>query len=157
MIVQIALGACLMLVTIAVSGISLWWVERWLRHRHGWLVVPPHAAKLVLLLCGAAVWVMGIVTVGVWLWALAFLALGVLPGLEPCVYFALVSYTTLGYGDVLLPHEWRLLGGMAAANGFITFGLLVASLTEALRMVRLAQIAQENDRKSAAPPRTGQK
>lgn len=143
MIDQIILGSCLMLATIAVSGISLWWVEVLLRRGHRWLTLPPHAPKLMLLLCGAAFWVMGLVTVGVWLWALAFYTLGVFPGLEPCVYFALVSYTTLGYGDVLLPHEWRLLGGMAAANGFITFGLLVASLTEALRVIRLAQIAQE--------------
>ncbi len=143
MFLQIALGSVLMLATIAVSGVSLWWVETRLRRYHDWLAQPPHVAKLSLLLCGAAVWVMGIVTFGVWLWALTFLTLGVLPALEPCVYFALVSFTTLGYGDVLLPHEWRLLGGMAAANGFINFGLLIASLTEALRVVRIAQIAQE--------------
>ena len=85
---------------------------------------------------------MGLLTIWVWLWALTFYALELFPGLEPCVYFALVSFTTLGYGDVLLPHEWRLLGGMTAANGFLNFGILVASLTEALRNVRLAQIAR---------------
>lgn len=143
MFVQIAIGSVLMLVTIAVSGFCLWVVETWLRRRHDWLTRPPHGPKLMLLLCGAAVWILGIVTFGVWLWALAFFALGLFPALEPSVYFALVSFTTLGYGDLLLPIEWRLLGGMAAANGFITFGILIASLIEALRHVRLAQIARD--------------
>ena len=142
MIVQIAIGTVLMLTTIAVAGVCLWLVEVQLRRRHDWLTRAPHAPKLLVLLCGAAVWVLGIVTFGVWLWALTFYALGLFQGLEPAVYFALVSFTTLGYGDLLLPEGWRLLGGMAAANGFIAFGILVASLSEALRAVRLAQIAR---------------
>lgn len=148
MVLQIALGSTLMLITIAASGLSLWWVETLLRRHHDWLTHPPHAPKLLVLLCAAAVWVLGIVTFGVWLWALTFWAMHLFSGLEPSVYFALVSFTTLGYGDVLLPQEWRLLGGMAAANGFINFGILIASLTEALRLVRLAQIAREDRRPS---------
>ena len=47
--------------------------------------------------------------------------------------------TTLGFGDLLLPQPWRLLAGMEAANGFLTFGLLTALLIEGLRQVRLRQ------------------
>jgi hypothetical protein len=140
MLVQIALGSLLILVTISVAGLCLWWVERQLRRSHAWLIRRPHGPKLALLLVGAAIWVLGIVTFGVWLWALTFHWLQLFPTLEACVYFALVSFTTLGYGDLLLPGDWRLLGGMAAANGFMSFGVLIASLTEALRLVRLAQI-----------------
>ncbi len=143
MFAQIALGTALMLLTIAAAGISLWWVETLLRRHHDWLTRAPHGPKLMVLLCGAAVWVLGIVTFGVWLWALTFRLLGLFDALEPAVYFALVSFTTLGYGDLLLPDGWRLLGGMAAVNGFVTFGILIASLVEALRHVRVAQIARE--------------
>lgn len=143
---QILIGTCLMLLTIAVCGIALWWVELHLRRLHDWLAQAPHAPKLVLLLCGTAIWVMGTVTIGVWLWALTFYGLGLFPTLETSVYFSLVSFTTLGYGDLILPPEWRLLGGMTAANGFMTFGILVASLNDALRYVRLAQIATEAGR-----------
>lgn len=151
MFAQIALGTGLMLLTIAVAGISLWWVETRLRRHHDWLTRTPHGPKLMVLLCGAAVWVLGIVTFGVWLWALTFRLLGLFDALEPAVYFALVSFTTLGYGDLLLPAAWRLLGGMAAANGFVTFGILIASLVEALRHVRIAQITREG---RAGPRRT---
>ena len=60
--------------------------------------------------------------------------------LEASVYFSLVAYTTLGFGDILLPNDWRLLSGMAAANGLLNFGLLTAILVETLRQIRLGQI-----------------
>lgn len=129
----------MMIATIIVSGISLWILETWLLRAHRWLMREPHAPKLMVILMIAAVWILGIVTLGVWLWAGLFYQLGLFPTVEECVYFALVSFTTLGYGDLVLPVGWRLLGGMAAANGFLTFGLLIAMLVEALRHIRLGQ------------------
>lgn len=140
MFIQIAIGSILMLTTIVFTGMTLWIVEALLRRFHPWLTREPHSPKLAALLIAAALWIMGVVTVDVWVWAAAFHVLGVFPSLEPSVYFALVSFTTLGYGDVILPEQWRLLGGMAGANGFMIFGLLIAMLVEALRHVRLSQI-----------------
>jgi hypothetical protein len=140
MLVQIALGTGMMVLTIAIAGLSLWVVETLLRRAHTWLTAEPHGPKMMALLCAAALWIIGIMTVGVWLWAGLFLTLGVFHALEESVYFSLVSFTTLGYGDLILPRDWRLLGGMCAANGFMTFGLLVAMLVEGLRQVRLGQI-----------------
>lgn len=85
-------------------------------------------------------WVLVVITLAVLIWALAFLALGAFADLETALYFSLVAFTTLGFGDLLLPQEWRLLAGMEAANGFISFGLLTALMAEALRQVRLSQI-----------------
>jgi len=140
MFIQIAIGSVLMLTTIVFTGTTLWIVEALLRRFHPWLTREPHGPKLAALLIAAALWIMGVVTVDVWVWAAAFDLLGVFPSLEPSVYFALVSFTTLGYGDVILPEQWRLLGGMAGANGFMIFGFLIAMLVEALRHVRLSQI-----------------
>lgn len=140
MLVQIAIGAALMLTTISLTGATLWVVEALLRRFNAWLLREPHGPKLALLLIAAALWVMGVITVDVWIWAIAFDLIGVLPTLEASVYFALVSFTTIGYGDVVLPHDWRLLGGMCGANGFMIFGFVIAMLVEALRHVRLAQI-----------------
>lgn len=80
------------------------------------------------------------------MWALAFVELGAFGTLEESVYFALVVFTTLGLSDVILPMEWRLLSGMAAANGFLNFGLLTALLIEALRHIRLAQVDRRKSR-----------
>jgi hypothetical protein len=54
--------------------------------------------------------------VEVFVWALAYLTVGVVPGKTGFVYFAFVNYTTLGYGDILPVERWRLLGPITALN-----------------------------------------
>ncbi|HBN32684.1 MAG TPA: metal transporter, partial [Rhodobacteraceae bacterium] len=82
----------------------------------------------------------GMVTAGVWIWAIALWLLGIFITIEASVYFSLVAFTTLGFGDILLPQNWRLLGGMAAANGLLNMGLLTAMMVEVLRFVRVGQL-----------------
>jgi voltage-gated potassium channel len=66
-------------------------------------------------------------------WALFFLLIGLLPDLEAAAYFSLTSYTTVGYGDLLLKEPWRLLGPIEAAVGILMLGwstgILVALIT----------------------------
>jgi hypothetical protein len=138
--IQIALGTMLMLTSILVSGLAFWALEVLLVRSHPWLTREPHRPKLALVLSITVVWVLGMVTAGVWIWALALWALGIFVTIEASVYFSLVAFTTLGFGDILLPQDWRLLGGMAAANGLLSMGLLTAMLVEVLRHVRLSQI-----------------
>ena len=55
-------------------------------------------------------------------WATFYWGFGVLPDFETSMYFSLTSYTTLGYGDVVLPRQWRLIGPFEAAVGILMFG-----------------------------------
>jgi hypothetical protein len=55
-------------------------------------------------------------------WALFYVLIGALPDLETAAYFSLTSYTTVGYGDVVLPEAWRLLGPIEAAVGVLMLG-----------------------------------
>jgi hypothetical protein len=140
MFLQIAIGTGLMMLSLAVGGLGILAMEMGFARSHLWLIREPHRPKLLLVMLGVSLVVLGIITAGVWIWALAFYLLGIFATLEASVYFSLVSFTTLGFGDVLLPDEWRLLSGMAAANGLLNFGLLTALLVEALRHVRLGQM-----------------
>ncbi len=60
------------------------------------------------------------------LWAFCYAAVGALPDLDASLYFSLVTYTTLGYGDLVLGEEWRPLAAFQAANGIIMFGWTTA-------------------------------
>mgnify|MGYP001554016783 CR=1 FL=1 len=51
-----------------------------------------------------------------------------LAGFSEAVYFSIVTITTLGYGDVTLHENWRILGGMQAMVGITIFGLTTAIL-----------------------------
>ena len=55
-------------------------------------------------------------------WALFYVRVGALPDLEKAAYFSLTSYTTVGYGDVVVPEAWRLLGPIEAAVGVLMLG-----------------------------------
>lgn len=67
-------------------------------------------------------------TIEIWLYAYGFLAVGALPDFESALYFSTASFTTLGYGDVVLDHRWRLLGAIEGANGLLLFGWSTAFL-----------------------------
>ncbi len=141
MFIEILVGSGVMLVSVAVAGVSFWVMELMMVRTMPWFLREPHRPKLMLALLLAAIWSLWLVTAGVWIWAIAFRAMDLFPTLESSVYFALVVFTTLGFGDMLLPEGWRLLSGMAAANGLLNIGLLIAVLTDALRHVRAAQLA----------------
>lgn len=139
MVPQLALGSVLILATILI-GATVWLtLEVALLRIHPWLLKPPHRVKLAAALVVALLGTLTMITASVWIWALAFRALDIFPTMEAALYFALVAFTTLGFGDVLLPEDWRLLGGMTAANGFLSFGLVTALLVETMRGIRLGQ------------------
>lgn len=140
MVTQIAIGTALILITIVFAAVAFWLSETLVTWASPWLIRRPHPPKLVLVLVMAVLMVLGVLTLSVWLWAFAFVALGVFDALEPAAYFSIVAFTTLGFGDVLLPMEWRILGGMTAANGLLNIGLFTALLVEALRRVRSEQV-----------------
>ena len=60
------------------------------------------------------------------LWAYAYVKVGAIPDPEAAVYFSMVTFTTLGYGDITLGPDWRLLASFEAANGIIMFGWTTA-------------------------------
>jgi Ion channel len=56
-------------------------------------------------------------------WALFYWWQQCLPDAESSFYFSGVTYTTLGYGDLVLPKEWRLLGPVEGLTGILMCGL----------------------------------
>jgi hypothetical protein len=60
------------------------------------------------------------------IWACFYWASGALPAFADAMYFSLVTFTTLGYGDVVLGDEWRILAAFESANGIIMFGWTTA-------------------------------
>jgi hypothetical protein len=72
-----------------------------------------------------------IITAEVWLWAGLYLVLGVVHGLEAAVYFSTVTFSTIGYGDVLPAHGWRLLAALEGVTGFLLIGWSTAYLIAA--------------------------
>jgi voltage-gated potassium channel Kch len=69
------------------------------------------------------------------IYALTYLALNAIEGLEKALYFSMVTYTTLGYGEIVLDEQWRLLASFEAANGIIMFGWTTAIVIAVVQRV----------------------
>ena len=65
------------------------------------------------------------------LWAILYLQLPAQAGLKnfhDAFYFSMITFTTLGYGDITLAQEWQLLTGVEGMVGIVVFGLTTAML-----------------------------
>jgi hypothetical protein len=67
-------------------------------------------------------------TIQVWMWSAAFIWRDALPDWSTSVYFSMITYTTLGYGDVILAPDNRIFAAFAAFTGLLNFGVSTAFL-----------------------------
>jgi len=74
-------------------------------------------------------------TVQIWTWAAVFLLIADLPDFGTSFYFATVTYTTLGYGDIVLGEGSRIVATFCAITGLLTFGISTAFLIGVLSKV----------------------
>ncbi len=124
---QIILGSTLLVICLLIHlGVQVW-VARKLRSYKEKFYRP--SGRTVFLTCSAVVIVLLFShTVQLYIWALSLWLLGALPGNEEPIYFSLVTYTTVGYGDVTLGPSFRIFGAMASVTGILAFGLTTAFL-----------------------------
>ena len=124
MITSILFGSALVAITVMIhaSGLGMilshvlrspvrpdthFWPITWLLIRTAWFLIVIHVLEIAV-------------------WALFFWWEKCLPDLESSFYFSGVTYATLGYGDLLLPKEWRMFGPLEALTGSLMVGLSIA-------------------------------
>jgi hypothetical protein len=109
----------LMALCVAIHAIGVTAALRWLRGR-------PRTAqefwRSTWLLVRIAAWVVLFHLIEIGVWALYYARQAAMPDLQSALYFSAVTYTTTGYGDLVLPGEWRLVGGVEALTGILMCG-----------------------------------
>ena len=68
-------------------------------------------------------WLVLLHLVEISIWALFYLWRGCMPNAEAAFYFSGSTYTTLGYGDVVLAKPWRMLAPIEGLMGVLMCGL----------------------------------
>ena len=84
---------------------------------------PTRFWPMTMLLIEVTWWLVLIHATEIGIWALFFLWTGGLPDVESAFYFSGVTYATVGYGDVILPQPWRMLGPIEGLTGILMCGL----------------------------------
>lgn len=123
-----ALTAVLLLILtlwLQCAGVAV--LIAWLRRvaaRDLYSLGPIRSAELVVKSTVAIIVLHGLVIL---LWA-SFYRARCFPSWELAFYFSSSSYATVGYGDVVLPSNWRLLGPLESMTGVLMCGLSVGIL-----------------------------
>ncbi|MEE4362272.1 MAG: potassium channel family protein [Pseudomonadales bacterium] len=129
-------GSLLIAASVVIHGVGTTWWVRHLAARYLGTDGQLLAASRLRALIATAILLTGLHMIEVLLWALAYLAIvpaGELSGVETALYFSAATFTTLGYGDVTLESEWRLLSGIEAIDGILLIGWSTAMMFAVLQ------------------------
>ena len=141
-----------MLLNIFIAGVLM--VATTVIHAGG-MVLAMHMMKLqtrhlkrlrmmrVYRVSGIALLMFNVSLLEVLLWAVVYHQLNALEGFEPALYFSMVTFTTLGYGEIVLGEQWRLLASFEAANGIIMFGWTTAIILAAVQRIYFSDKATD--------------
>lgn len=125
MLLNIGLGTLLVLLTTAIHAQGMLFLMRMKRMQARDLHRYPNRRK-IFLVGTVIIFLLFISVAEMALWALAYLKIGAIEGMEAALYFSMVTFTTLGYGDITLNEQWRLISSFEAATGIIMFGWTTA-------------------------------
>jgi voltage-gated potassium channel Kch len=124
-LIRLLIAAALIAATVAIQAVFMsvgLGIFRQVEKVHGRYLIR-HATAVTV------IWIIYLlipVILDVILWAMFFTVFGILPSFEDAAYFSTVTFTTVGYGDIVLGKEWRQVAVFEAVNGWIIFGWVTA-------------------------------
>ena len=121
MLSTLLIASALVAVTVGVHAAGLTVLLRALMKSHA--QPPTHFWPVTRLLIGLTWWLIVMHLAEISVWGLFYFWQGCLPDAESAFYFAGVTYTTVGYGDLVLPKPWRLLSPIEGLTGILMCGL----------------------------------
>ena len=124
---EIAIAVCLVMVTLWLQSVGLAALILGIRRAVAgdlYRLGPLRSAVLVVRLTGAVIVLHGVLIL---FWASCYRGL-CFSSWESALYFSASSYATVGYGDVVLPSNWRMLGPLESIIGVLMCGISVSVL-----------------------------
>jgi len=124
---QAGVAALLVLLTLCLQCAGLSVLITWLRRAVAigiYKLGPFHSAAMIMRATAAVIVLHGL---EIFLWAAGYRWF-CLPSLESAFYFSASSYATVGYGDVVLPSNWRMLGPLEGMVGVLMCGVSASLL-----------------------------
>ena len=131
MVSNLALGTLLISTNVIIHTIGLVVLARWMAWIVRWFRLHRHSLGKTIAMVTTVLGLFLVHTIEVWVWAFAYLAIGVVDALEDAVYFSTVTFSTVGYGDITPAVDWRVFAALEGMNGFILIGWSIAYLIAA--------------------------
>jgi hypothetical protein len=134
MLTQLSIGAALIVATVIVHAVCLELILKAVVAVRMDIAVRWRAVTFALVIL--AVFVAHVIEI--WIWAGFYYfktSISEILTLEAAMYFSTASFTTVGFGDLVLSEDWRLLSSFEATNGMILFGWSTAFIFAVVRRV----------------------
>ena len=129
--VDLGLGTLLITATVITHTLGLIILTMAMNRIVQWFRLHRHAFSRTVAMVTTVLGLFAVHTVEVWTWASAYALSGALPDFRTALYFSTATFSTLGYGDIVLEPQWRLLGSLEGINGFLLIGWSTAYLVAA--------------------------
>ncbi len=81
-----------------------------------------HSWLALWMLIRIAIWIIGAHLFEIAIWASFYTWVRAFPDMWTSFYFSAVTYTTTGYGDLVLPAGWRLFAAVEGLTGILMCG-----------------------------------
>lgn len=130
MLENLTIGTLIISMTVVIHTFGLIWVTHGMNWLTGKIRLQAHRSR-ILAMNSVVIGIFAVLTVEVWLWALAYYVLNVFGDFETALYFSTSTFSTVGYGDLVTSEQWRLLAGLESVNGFLLIGWSTAYLVAA--------------------------
>lgn len=137
---QLALSTLITGSTISLHLVGLAVLMRLIRGHRRRAPMPGAVLHDILGIAGAAFGLFVLHAAEIWLYAALYVLSGALGGFEEALYFSTSTYTTIGYGDVVLPKGWRVLGAIEGATGLILLGWSTAFFVSVVGRIRMLEL-----------------
>ncbi|WP_284361201.1 potassium channel family protein [Candidatus Phycosocius spiralis] len=134
----LAISSAMVALTVVIHFIGLAYLINMIRQREpNGTQLKDHLSKQVFSIILVVFGIFAIHSCEIWIYAAVYYyGLQALPDFETALYYSTVTFVTLGYGDVILPRDWRLVGAIEAANGVILLGWSTAFLITVIGRLR---------------------
>jgi hypothetical protein len=130
MVLRILFASLLVVITVTIHSLGLALILRLLWHRPP--SRNPRLLRITWLFVRIINWVLAVHILEIALWGLFFWWQKCFPDARSSFYFSGVTYTTIGYGDLVLPKEWQMFGPLEGQIGILMCGASTAFLFAAL-------------------------
>lgn len=143
----LATAAAIVSVCLIIHLLGIMVMAEWLLRRRDYFEQSATKRHFALLIVTLTAGILFLHLMQTSLWALFYYAQDLFTDFETSLYFSMVSFTTIGYGDVLLPRRWRLLGVIEGFSGVLLCGIstgFMFAVLNAMLQTRLRQRSNQN-------------
>lgn len=119
---DVAFGGCMLLLIVIIHATGVRFATDHVARRSRVIMLRPRIWRADVLMASAVLMLLALHLTETFVWASSLVYGGLVTSWRAAGFFAGNTYTTVGYGNFVLPPGWEMLAPIIAISGLFTFG-----------------------------------